>query len=194
MIKVCTKNLDGIWFGVAYEGRRVFATAFAFSEQKALRCLLDHLPPKEPFEVTFAGSSFAEKTLTIMKSVYDGKNMVPEVCFSTEHLPAYTLKVLQAVSLIPVGYVTSYGAIARAIGGGARAVGNVMAANPFAPLVPCHRVVNSDFKLGGYGGGLDVKLEMLERERKGYTEPQKISVGEKLLQIFPVEFVLDKKF
>jgi O-6-methylguanine DNA methyltransferase len=107
-------------------------------------------------------------------------------------LPAYTRKVLEVASLIPVGYVTSYVSLAKAAGGGPRAVGNVMARNPFAPIVPCHRVVSADLTLGGYGGGLDVKIEILKREKRGYKTRREISVGSKKLQVFPVEFVLEK--
>jgi O-6-methylguanine DNA methyltransferase len=98
--------------------------------------------------------------------------------------------VLEVTSLVPVGYVTSYGSIAKAAGGSPRAVGNVMAANSFAPIVPCHRVVSSDFTLGGYGGGLDVKLEFLVREKRGYQSPREIPVNDRKLTVFPVEFVL----
>ena len=86
---------------------------------------------------------------------------------------SYTQKVLKATAQIPLGYVTSYGSIAKAVGGGPRAVGNVMASNPFAPIVPCHRVVKSDFTLGGYGGGLKVKFELLVAEKKEASQPQK---------------------
>jgi hypothetical protein len=67
-----------------------------------------------------------------------------------------------------------------------------MAANPFAPVVPCHRVVCSDLTLGGYGGGLKVKLALLEREKRGYNSSREITVGERKLQVFPVEWVLKK--
>jgi hypothetical protein len=67
-----------------------------------------------------------------------------------------------------------------------------MAANPFAPIVPCHRVVSSDFTLGGYGGGLDVKLAFLVREKRGYTSQREIPAGGRKLMVFPVEFVLRK--
>lgn len=192
MIEICTKSIDDVWFGVAYEEKRVFATAFAATEQAVLRCLLNHLPFEAPFEVTSARSTFSEKILLTMKKVYDGK-VVSEVCFATEHLPAYTQRVLQAVYLIPVGYVTSYGALAKVAGGSARAVGNVMAANPFALVVPCHRVVRANFTLGGYSGGLNVKMALLKREQRGYREKRKISVHAGMLVVFPVEFVLRKQ-
>jgi methylated-DNA-[protein]-cysteine S-methyltransferase len=107
-------------------------------------------------------------------------------------LPNYTRRVIETALLIPTGYVTSYGAIAKAVGGSPRAVGNVMAMNPFAPLVPCHRVVCSDFTLGGYGGGLNLKLQILRRERRGYTSKKEVLLSGRKLLLFPVEFVLDR--
>ena len=65
----------------------------------------------------------------------------------------------------------------------------MMAGNPFAPVIPCHRVVCADFTLGGYGGGLKVKRELFEREKRGYQTAQEISVGEGKLRVFPVESV-----
>jgi methylated-DNA-[protein]-cysteine S-methyltransferase len=192
MIGVYTKNIGNVWFGVACDEQRVFGTSFAVSEQEALRCLLSGIPFNVPFQVFQEPSVFAEDVLAAVKSVYNGKDATHGFSLATEHLPAYTRRVLEAASLIPVGYVASYGSIAKAAGGSPRAVGNVMARNPFAPIVPCHRVVSSDFTLGGYGGGLDVKLDFLVREKRGYTSSKEIPVGGRKLQVFPVEFVLNK--
>ena len=73
------------------------------------------------------------------------------------------------VTLIDAGGQTrTYGWVARKLGrpGAARAVGQALKANPFAPTVPCHRVVRSDGSLGGYNGtgGTARKRRMLERE------------------------------
>lgn len=74
-------------------------------------------------------------------------------------------KVWALTSRIPPGKVTTYAAIARKLKTKAyRAVGNAMNRNPFAPLVPCHRVVGSDGRLTGYAGGLDKKAKMLRDE------------------------------
>jgi methylated-DNA-[protein]-cysteine S-methyltransferase len=190
MIGVYAKNIGGVWFGVACDKQSVFGTAFAFSEEEVLQCLLSGLPFNVPFQAFSEASTFAEDVLASMKNVYDGKDVSQGFPLATEHLPAYTRKVLEVTSLVPVGYVTSYGSIAKAAGGSPRAVGNVMAANSFAPIVPCHRVVSSDFTLGGYGGGLDVKLEFLVREKRGYQSPREIPVNDRKLTVFPVEFVL----
>ena len=131
------------------------------------------------------------KTFSLhLKSIYDGQNVNASFSLAFTHLPVYTQKVLKTTVEIPLGYVTSYGSIAKAAGGGPRAVGNIMAANPFAPIVPCHRVVKSDFTLGGYGGGLKVKLELLGREKRGFSTSKELEVNGRQLQVFPVEYVI----
>jgi len=66
---------------------------------------------------------------------------------------------------VPKGKVTTYGEIAKALNCKAyRAVGNVMNKNPYAPSVPCHRVINSDGRLGGFASGIDKKIKMLKKE------------------------------
>jgi O-6-methylguanine DNA methyltransferase len=78
----------------------------------------------------------------------------------------FTAAVYRATRRIPRGRVATYGAIARAIGQprAARAVGNALNKNPFAPRVPCHRVVRSDGTLGGFAHGSAKKCLLLERE------------------------------
>jgi methylated-DNA-[protein]-cysteine S-methyltransferase len=67
---------------------------------------------------------------------------------------------------IPYGQTRSYGWLAARAGRprAARAVGQAMAANPWPIIVPCHRVVASNGRLAGYGGGLDVKERLLRME------------------------------
>lgn len=67
---------------------------------------------------------------------------------------------------VGAGKTISYGALAEAVGhpGAARAVGTAMARNPVPIIVPCHRVLASGGKLGGYGGGLEMKRGLLELE------------------------------
>ena len=193
MISLCAKNIEDIWFGVAYDREKVFATTFAFSEKMALQGLLESIPFNAPFQHSKETSTFAGHVLNILKSIHDGKAVTPSFSLATEHLSNYARKVIEIVSLIPLGYVASYGSVARAAGGSPRAVGRVMALNPFAPIVPCHRVVSSDFTLGGYGGGLKVKLDFLKREKRGYTAKREIPVDDdRKLQVFPAEFVLRK--
>ena len=80
----------------------------------------------------------------------------------------FNQSVYAVTSLIPMGKVTTYGAIAKAIGSprAARAVGNALGANTNPIVVPCHRVVRGDGVLGGYSGGEGptTKAKLLARE------------------------------
>jgi methylated-DNA-[protein]-cysteine S-methyltransferase len=78
----------------------------------------------------------------------------------------FARRVLMADHAIPRGRVMTYGGLATKLGipGGARAVGNVMAGNPFPLVIPCHRVVGSGGNLHGFGGGLPMKRALLAME------------------------------
>ncbi len=94
-----------------------------------------------------------------------------------KNVSAFTAKVLAATEKIPAGNVTTYAALARAVGAprAARAVGNALNKNPFAPAVPCHRVISSSGELGGYGLGSKVKLAILKNEGVTFDQVGKIS-------------------
>ena len=81
---------------------------------------------------------------------------------------SFSDSVYATTSMIPMGRVSTYGAIAKAIGfpGAAQAVGQALGANRNPIVVPCHRVVRSDGVLGGYSGGEGpvTKAKLLARE------------------------------
>tara|TARA_Y100001935_G_C17162818_1_gene436179 strand:+ start:191 stop:460 length:270 start_codon:yes stop_codon:yes gene_type:complete len=81
----------------------------------------------------------------------------------------FQIKVWEEVSKIPYGKTKSYKQIAEAIGNpkSYRAVANACAANPFPLQIPCHRVIRSDGKLGGYSfkGGIEKKRHILKDEQ-----------------------------
>ena len=84
-------------------------------------------------------------------------------------LPEFDRRVYQLVRTIPFGETLTYGAVAKAMGEEpmrARDVGAALSRNPFAPIVPCHRVVAADGTLGGFGGGLDRKRWLLDLESR----------------------------
>jgi methylated-DNA-[protein]-cysteine S-methyltransferase len=192
MIGLYSKEISQVWYGVACDEQHVFGLSCECCEEATLFSLLACLPVGVPFQVFRKPSVFAEQVVALVKTLHDGQDVSNRISLAMDHLTNYTRRVLEATLAIPVGFVTSYGSIASAIGGGARAVGNVMARNPFAPVVPCHRVVGFNLTLGGYSGGLDVKLAFLRRERRGFTQPQTVDVGGRALRVFPVEFVLKK--
>lgn len=78
---------------------------------------------------------------------------------------SFNQKVWATCARIPTGKVATYAAIARSLGTKAyRAVGNALNRNPYAPAVPCHRVVGSNGSLTGFAGGLAKKQAMLKKE------------------------------
>ena len=89
------------------------------------------------------------------------------------NVPPFERKVLEAIATIPVGETRTYGEVASLIGapGASRAVGRALGANPIPIIVPCHRVLASDGKSGGFSapGGASTKLKILtiEGARRG---------------------------
>lgn len=82
-------------------------------------------------------------------------------------LTQFQLICYKLLKRVPSGKVTTYKALAKAMGTKAyRAVGNAMKLNPFAPEVPCHRVVKSDGRVGNYSaeGRIKRKIELLRNE------------------------------
>ncbi len=75
-------------------------------------------------------------------------------------------QVYKKLTEVPQGKVTTYGELAKAVGlkNGQRIIGQIMKKNPYPAIIPCHRVVNSDGKVGGYAYGVDVKKNMLQKE------------------------------
>ena len=80
----------------------------------------------------------------------------------------FQVKVWTYLMKIPRGSVKTYSQVAKAIGNphATRAVANAIGKNPYAPKIPCHRVIRSDGSLGGYSGkgGLKTKRFLLKRE------------------------------
>jgi methylated-DNA-[protein]-cysteine S-methyltransferase len=85
-----------------------------------------------------------------------------------DSLPPFLRRVYEAARAIPWGATTTYGALAKVAGaaGAARAVGQALARNPFALIVPCHRVVAAGGKTGGFSahGCVTMKLRLLAIE------------------------------
>jgi len=84
------------------------------------------------------------------------------------HGTRFQLDVWKRLCEIPYGETISYGEIAKRIGNpnASRAVGLANGQNPIPIIIPCHRVIGSDGKLTGYGGGLPIKEKLLALERR----------------------------
>jgi methylated-DNA-[protein]-cysteine S-methyltransferase len=84
-------------------------------------------------------------------------------------LTSFQKKVYALTKQVPKGKVTTYSAIAKKLKSSPRAVGQALRCNPFAPVVPCHRVIKSDGTIGGFGGEttgrpIQKKIAMLRKE------------------------------
>lgn len=93
-------------------------------------------------------------------------------------------KVYQVTKRIPLGKVATYGQIAVMVGkpGAARAVGQALHKNPYAPVVPCHRVVASNGHLHGFAQGLTRKRAMLKKEGVKFKDELHVDLEKHLWQ------------
>ncbi len=75
-------------------------------------------------------------------------------------------RVYEKLLQVPKGQITTYGELSKAVGlkNGQRAIGKILNTNPYPAIIPCHRVVMSTGKIGGYAYGVDVKVNMLHDE------------------------------
>jgi O-6-methylguanine DNA methyltransferase len=89
-------------------------------------------------------------------------------------------KVWAICARIPRGKVATYADIARALKSrGFRAVGNALNRNPYAPAVPCHRVVGSNGSLTGFAGGIPMKKRLLEDEGVRFIAGKRVDLTQR---------------
>lgn len=102
-----------------------------------------------------------------LKKYYDGKKPdFSSVLLDFSGATVFRREIWRAIQSVPYGEKRSYLWIAERAGkpGAARAAGQAVGDNPFAVVVPCHRVIGSDGGLGGFGGGLEMKRKLLALE------------------------------
>uniref|UniRef100_A0A6U4JDP1 Methylated-DNA--protein-cysteine methyltransferase n=1 Tax=Phaeomonas parva TaxID=124430 RepID=A0A6U4JDP1_9STRA len=97
----------------------------------------------------------AVKTERGVKAPAAAAELPVEMAGKNLKVTAFRLRVLAACAAIPPGRVASYGEIAARLRSSARAVGGALRRNPFAPTVPCHRVVAATGHIGGFSGVWD---------------------------------------
>lgn len=143
--------------------------------ERAGRVCLLHFGPDGPdvdamFDRWYPGEPRARQPLAgvaaVMKRYFEGEIGVLDTIAVELNGTPFQKNVWQALRRIPVGTTISYAELAKRIGepSAVRAVGTANGANPVAVIVPCHRVIGSNGRLTGYGGGLDRKQWLLEHE------------------------------
>ena len=126
-----------------------------------------HASPKPGWDEDVA--PFKE-TMRQLRAYFTGKLENFDLPLAPEGTP-FQLEVWRRLCEIPYGETISYGELARKIGNpnASRAVGLANGSNPIPIIIPCHRVIGSNGKLTGYGGGLPIKEKLLALERRQLT-------------------------
>lgn len=164
---MCLEKIGEFWCGVILDDqRRVVSCGFSNEGKAEVKNSILNGVPDDTGVVESSADKYGSRILQNIGLVCEGKDpeFIPE--FVWERLPPFFRRALKVTFTIPKGKVSTYGGVAEGSGAprAARAVGNAEASNPFAPFVPCHRVISSSLSLGGYGGSLDVKKAILRRE------------------------------
>ncbi len=116
--------------------------------------------------------------VTRMRAYFSGNPVRFNARIDLREGTPFQQKVWRSLRRIPYGQTRSYQAVARRIGHskGYRAVGGACGTNPIAIVIPCHRVINSDGKLGGFTGGLRMKrLLLLSEKAKAFDTYKDVS-------------------
>lgn len=143
--------------GLAVDGLGLCAVRFGGADGRVSRSSPDH-------RLTAAMSQ--------LSGYFAGVRTEFEVKVSVRSGTEFDHAVWAAIARIPYGETRTYGEIAASVGDrmAARAVGAACNRNPLPIVVPCHRVVGANGTLGGFGGGLDRKIWLLQHEAKTYLE------------------------
>lgn len=114
---------------------------------------------------SISGSAVIDEAVRQLRAYFAGKLTRFDLPLNPEGTP-FQLEVWRELQKIPYGKVISYGELASRIGRpkASRAVGAANGSNPIPIVIPCHRVIGSNGKMTGYGGGIWIKEELLKLE------------------------------
>jgi methylated-DNA-[protein]-cysteine S-methyltransferase len=136
------------------------------SEEATRECMRRRFPGVAETDPPLAIRAIVER----IRAALDGRHdAMLDVALDMSGVPAFNQRVYEITRAIPPGRTLTYGEVAVQIGepGAARAVGQALGHNPFAPVVPCHRVLAARSGAGGFSaeGGVATKLRMLQIEK-----------------------------
>ena len=152
--------------GIAWGGRGIVGVQLPESHEAATRArLLRRFPDARESEPPATVRRAVDAITALLRGERTDLTGVP---LDMERVPEFHQRVYEAARAIPPGSTRSYGEIAKQLGepGSARAVGQALGRNPFAIVVPCHRVLAAGGRSGGFSatGGVTTKLRMLAIE------------------------------
>ena len=143
-------------------GGELIQTCLSLPEDTGFTLLYDPAETPEPLL----------KKIIQWLTLYAARTSPPPLSLDYSHSSPFTQAVLAALQTLPFGTNTSYAAIAEQLSypRAARAIGNACGSNPFPLLIPCHRVLASGQKLGGFSCGIEIKKRLLTFEEIPYKE------------------------
>ena len=171
--------------GLAWrEGALAAAQLPERDDPRTLTRLLGHLPEGPGTVISALPAQTPEPQWTALaRSAVDqlrallsgGSERLADLPLDMSGVPTFNQRVYALIRGLPPGATLTYGEIARRLGqpGAARGVGQALGHNPFAPIVPCHRVLAAGQRSGGFSatGGVQTKLRLLALESAGRERP-----------------------
>ena len=162
--------------GLAWSERGLTGVQLPEADEAATRARMRRRFPGAP---EIEPSLSAQAAITAITALLEGHPQEPRdlthLVLDMEGVPPFHQRVYEWVRRIPPGETWTYGEVAEQLGapGTARAVGQAMGSNPYAPVVPCHRVLGAGAKGVGFSahGGTQTKLKMLELEGAHFGGP-----------------------
>jgi len=159
------------WFGLAGTESALCRTCLPLAERKTVKShlLKDLLPMNRDSSIKFDKTLFRTVQEQII-AYFEGTriNFGQDIPIVLDGFSPFAVRVLTGCREVTFGRTINYGQLAKKIGrpGTARAVGSALAKNPLPLIIPCHRVIRSDGRIGGFSatGGTKLKNRMLKLE------------------------------
>jgi methylated-DNA-[protein]-cysteine S-methyltransferase len=177
LITISVKKFEKIWFGAAIRvGSEIIKISFSKSRKDVLNEIIKNMPQNWQIR---NNHSEAQTALASINKLFHGEKNNNQLKIDLTQATKFQRTTYSLLREIPKGKVSTYSIIAKAVGhqGAYRAVGNVMASNPFPLLIPCHRIINSNLRIGNYSiPGLNeiesskLKLQVLQNEGVKFKE------------------------
>ena len=160
-LKCLVFPVTGGWCPIARTERGIARSFLAMSSEHEAWATIG-----SPRSTHCPDDALLRRARALLERFFAGKPVSFDLPLDLSERTDFQRRVLLACHAIPYGETRTYGELAATAGRprAARAVGQVMATNVLAPIVPCHRVVGAGGALTGFGGGLELKRSLLQME------------------------------
>ncbi len=179
LITLSTNKIDGLWFAAALnENGEIVHTGFSPSKSR----LLEEIIKRDPSIKIQRGDSEGRRVLEILGKLIRGEDADLAVRINLDSATAFQRSVYNTLRRVPRGKVSTYSMLAEATGRkrAARVAGNCVASNPLPLIIPCHRIVLSSLKIGGYSIPSLDRIRARQLKRKILTAEGVEFEGEKV--------------